>query len=161
MNARRAAVPALAATAAAVLVTGVAYASYASGVAPNGTGNAQVEAAKTLTLDVTGTVSADLYPGGPGASVTITVANPYAGRSITVTGIASTGDVTVTPLPGSTCTTTGITVHAPASGLPFTVAAGATSTGVTLPAVVKMGTSADSGCQGATFTIPFQVTGKL
>jgi hypothetical protein len=143
-----------------VLVAGLAYASYQTLVAPSGTGSATPVNALPLTLDVTGTVSTDLYPGGPGASVTITVANPYA-RPISVTALTTAGDVVVTPLSGRTCATTGITVQAPDSGLPLTVGANATSASVTLPAVVKMGTSADSGCQGATFTIPFKVTGQL
>lgn len=160
MNARRAAVTSVATGTAVVLVAGAAYASYRTLVASSGSGSATPANAQPLTLDVTGTVSTDLYPGGPGASVTITVANPYS-RAISVTGLTTAGDVVATPLPGSTCATTGITVHAPSSGLPLTVSANATSASVTLPAVVKMGTSAERGCQGATFTIPFKATGQL
>jgi len=161
VNARRLAVPAIASTVGVVLVAGIAVASYSTLVAGSGTGQATPAAAKVLTLDVTGTVSTDLYPGAPdGADVVLTVANPY-GQAISVTGLTA-GDVVVTPLPGRTCTTTGLTFRAPsATEVPFTVAANATSASKTLHDVVRMGLTADSGCQGATFTIPFTVTGKL
>jgi hypothetical protein len=165
VNARRLAVPAVASSAAVVLLAGAAVASYRTSVATTGTGPAAVQQAKTLTLDVTGTVSSNLYPGGPGATVSFSVTNPYT-RAVSLTGIVATGNVVVSPLPGKTCATTGITVATP-TGLPIELEKldpangldGVTS--VTLANVVKMGTSADNGCQGATFTIPFQVTGQL
>lgn len=156
----RLAVPVSGAALLTVLGAGLAFAYYGSNVSTSGTGRATPIATSTVTLTVTGTVSTNLYPGGAGASVTISVANPYS-RPLAITGIAATGSVTVTPVPGRTCANTGITVNAPTSGLPVSVPASTTVSNVTLPGTVKMGTGADNGCQGATFQIPFQVTGQL
>jgi hypothetical protein len=154
---RRVATPLVAAALAAVVGTGVAVAYYRSNVATTGTGSAALAGTQAVTLNTTGAVSTGVYPGGPGADITITVANPYA-QAIAVKTIAINGSIAVSGASG-TCTTTGLSIAAPAQ-LPASVNASSTLT-LTLTSVVKMGLTADSGCQGATFTIPLQVTGQL
>lgn len=155
---RRVATPVVGTAVAVVALAGVAGAYYQSTLATSGTGSAKTASLQTVTFTVTGVASsAGLYPGGAGADLTVTVANPY-GQAITVQSLASAGTVTATGGTG-TCTTTGITVATP-GGLPATVDASSTRT-LTLTGAVTMGLTADSGCQGATFTIPLKVTGQL
>lgn len=157
---RRVATPAVVGTALAVVLgAGVALAGYHASVSGSRTGSASAATVGSFTMSVTGAVSTDLYPGGAGADVTMQIANPY-GRALTITGVATTGDITVTPLAGSTCATTGLTVSTPSS-LPITIPGTTSVTNVTFDNLVTMGASADSGCQGATFTISFVVMGQV
>lgn len=158
---RRLATPAFVGTGLAVVLgAGVASAYLTSNVAATGTGTATPLSDTTpLALAATGSVGTGLYPGGPGADVTITVTNPY-GEPVDVTAVVAAGAITANPLPGRTCATHGVTLATPSAGLPATIPASGSDT-VTLTAVATMSLTADSGCQGATFTIPFQVTGQL
>jgi hypothetical protein len=160
MNAatRRVATPLLGTAVVTVTLAGVATGYYRSVVASTGTGSAATSGVTAPTFTVTGTVSTGLYPGGPGATMTVTVHNANS-RAIAVQSLASAGTVTVSGASG-TCTTTGLTVNAAPSALPASVPAGSTVT-LTLTGAVTMGLTADSGCQGATFTIPLKVTGQL
>lgn len=163
MNAlvRRLATPAVVGTGLAVVLgAGVATAYLGTVVQSTGSGSATPVAANTpLTLTATGSVGTGLFPGGPGADVTVSVANPYE-MPVDVTGVVAAGAVVVDPLPGRTCAGHGVAVSTPSAGLPATIPASSTGS-VTLTAVVTMDANAESGCQGATFTIPFQVTGRL
>jgi hypothetical protein len=154
-TARRITTPVVGAALLVVVGAGVALAYYRSNVAASGTGSAAAAATSTVTLSVTGNVATGLYPGGPGADVTFNVTNPYS-TPITLTGVTA-GTIT---LSAGTCTTSALTVVSPATGLPATVNGGATAS-VTLTGVVKMGLGATSNCQGASFAVPFQITGKL
>lgn len=156
MNATRArlATVAVGTAAAVVLVAGIASAYYLTAIAPTGTGGATT-AGGTLTLAVTSSSTAGLYPGGPAGSVTITVTNPFS-RPVSVTAL-TVGTPVVTGAAG--CTDADLTVTAPSTGLPFTVTG--TSAEKTFDGVVAMGTDAQSACQGATITVPFTVTGVL
>jgi hypothetical protein len=58
-----------------------------------------------------------------------------------------------------TCTFPALTVAAPSGWAGLTVPAHGTTGATTIAAAVSMGTAADSGCQGATFTIPVTLTG--
>ena len=156
---RRVMTPAVVGTGLAVVLGGAAAAAYRAGVSTSGTGGATPAAATPLTLTATGTVSTSLYPGGPGADVTVVVTNPH-GVPVTVTGVGAAGAVTATPVEGRVCATHGVTVVAPVSGLPAVVPARSSVT-LTLRGVATMGLAAESGCQGASFTIPFTVTGRL
>ncbi len=158
---RRVATPAVVGTGLfAVLGMGVAGAFYQSNVQSTGTGKATPAAATTpLGLSATGAVGTGLYPGGPGVDVTVTITNPYS-RPVTILAAAAAGAVQAVPVSGQTCATHGVAVTAPSSGLPVTVPAN-DSVSVTLQDVAQMGSNAENGCQGATFTIPFQVTGRL
>ncbi|HEU0131551.1 MAG TPA: hypothetical protein VFQ85_11245 [Mycobacteriales bacterium] len=157
-TARRVAVPLIGTAVVTVTLAGVATGYYRSVIAPTGTGSAGAANVTAPTFTVTGTVSTGLYPGGPGATMTVTVANPNT-RPIAVQSLASAGTVTVSGASG-TCTTTGLSVASAPTGLPATVGAGSTVT-LTLTGAVTMGLTADSGCQGASFTIPLKVTGQL
>lgn len=158
MNAtvRRVATPAVIGTAlAATLGSGVALAHYRSNVGTSGTGSASTASVSgPFTLTVTGTVSTGLYPGGPGADVTVAVTNPFS-RPLSVRSFFATA---IAPVAG--CTTTGLTVASP-TNLPVTVPVGSSPTSITFNDLVKMGTSASNGCQGAAFTITFQATGQM
>lgn len=157
---RRLATPALVGTGLAVVLgAGVAGAYYESNVKSTGTGKVTPVDATPLTLDATGSAAAGLYPGGPGADVTVTITNPHT-RPVTVSALTAAGAVGVTPLAGQTCATHGVAVAAPGSGLPVTVPAQDSVT-VTLTGAAAMGSNADNGCQGATFTIPFHIAGQL
>lgn len=143
-----------------VVAAGIAAAYYTATPDLVGTGSATpLDTSSTLTLTATGTVSTGLYPGGPGADVTVTLANPYA-HPVTVTQVVGAGAITASPLGGRTCAAHDVTLAAPSAGLPATVAA-SSSVSLTLPGVAVMGATAESGCQGATFTIPFHVVGQL
>ena len=54
------------------------------------------------------------------------------------------------------CTTTGVTTNTP-TNLPFTINASGT-TSVDLLGAATMGVSSQTGCQGATFSIPVTIT---
>jgi len=158
---RRVATPAIVGTGLAVVLgAGVAGAFYQSNVQSTGTGTATPISADTpLGLSATGAVGTGLYPGGPGVDVTVTITNPYT-RPVTVLAAAAAGAVSATPVAGQTCATHAVAVTAPSSGLPVAVPANG-SVSVTLQDVAQMGTNAENGCQGATFTIPFRVSGRL
>jgi hypothetical protein len=156
MRVRVTATVAVGTAAAVVLAAGVASAYYLTAVAPTGTGTAAT-ANGTVTLAITGSSTAALYPGGPAGSVTVTVANTFT-RPVTVNALQA-GTPVITNAPG--CTDADLSLTAPTSGLPLVVAASSTSVPTTLPGVVSMGTNAQSACQGATITIPFTVTGQL
>lgn len=152
--------PVVLACGAVVLFAGVAAAAYRSNVAATGTGRATPAAAgATLTLTVTGTAATGLYPGGPGADVTVTLANPYD-RPVTVTAVTAAGPVVATPVSGRACVSHAVTLAAPASGLPATVPAAGSAT-ITLRAAMTMGLASDSGCQGASFAVPLTILGRL
>lgn len=142
-----------------VVGTGTAWGYYSGMVTQTGTGSATPAADTPLSIAATGSVSTGLYPGGPGVDVTLSVTNPHS-VPVVVTAVTSGGTITATPLAGRTCATHGVTLGAPTSGLPATIAAGATAT-VTLGGVATMGMTAENGCQGASFSIPVKVAGKL
>ena len=144
-----------------VLAGGVASAAWGS----SGTGTAASKALTFQTLTVqNGTVTGQLYPGGSGDAVlSVTNSNPFAVKITQIAQDTSTGKF-VSSDQGAACTDasgsthpTGVTL-ATATGSPIaTVGANATAT-VTLTGKVSMSASSDTGCQGATFTIPVTVT---
>lgn len=143
-----------------VVAAGIASAYYTGGAVLTATGAATpLDTSATLTLDATGAVSSGLFPGGPGADVTVTVTNPYA-HAVLVTSVVGAGAVSAVPLAGRTCAVHGVSVVAPSSGLPATVPA-SSSVSLTLAAVAVMSAAAENGCQGATFTVPFHLIGQL
>lgn len=140
----------------ALALGGVASAYLLGDVAPSGAG-AAAAANGTVTMVVTASSTAALYPGGPAGDVTVTVANTYD-RPVTITAVTA-GTPVVTGAAG--CTDADVTAVTPSAGLPLTVAAGATSAPVVLSNAVRMGTAAQSACQGATITVPLTLTGRL
>ena len=149
---------ALAATVVTLVVAqGVAAAWYTAFPA-TGTGTATtLDTSATLALTVTGTAGA-LYPGGPAADMTVSVANPYA-YAVTLIALAPAGAATATPLAGRTCAAYDVALATP-TGLPATVPALSSGTTVVLGGAVTMA-AAENGCQGATFAVPLRLTGRL
>ncbi|TYP87894.1 hypothetical protein [Blastococcus xanthinilyticus] len=124
----------------------------------SGTGSATTQAATAVNLTVSaGTPTATLYPGASGA-VVASVANPNP-FPVRVTS-ASFGAVTVTPLAGRTCTAASLTVSGPVTlGSPVNLSANSGATAVTIPNAVTMVSSADNGCQGATYSVQVTLSG--
>jgi len=129
----------------------------------SGPGDAKAISAVNSVIS-NGTVTADLYPGKTGGvlSLVVTNPNPYA---VTFTSIAASGAITndhsaSTPA----CTTTGVSLVT-GSFASFTVAAKAGMGGsnpaaaTSSQAIVSMDNTSDTGCQGATFTVPVTLTG--
>ncbi len=115
-----------------------------------------VGSAKAVTVvAATGTPTTSLYPGGVG-DVTLTVDNPndFALRIIAL-GPSPTAAVTASGGTGP-CTVTGVSV-ASLTGLDIAVPPGAGDV-IDVPGAVAMGTDSDSGCQGATFSVPVSLT---
>jgi hypothetical protein len=136
-------------TAALLLAGGIAYAAWS--VLGAGTGAAS--SGTPQALGVSATVGGTLYPGAS-ADVLVTVSNPNS-AAVTVQSLALAGTVTAS----AGCTTPGVTVSLPASTTLVVPAGGNASLNVVNG--VSMTTASSSNCQGATFTIPLQATGRL
>jgi len=109
-----------------------------------------------LTLsDASASTSADLYPGATGSvTLKVTNANPFP---VKVTSVALQSGGVVTSNKGAACdASTGVSVTAQ-TGLAAAVAANATAT-LTVANAVAMSNASDNSCQGATFTIPVDVS---
>jgi len=148
---------------------GVAVASWTA----TGTGQGSARAASVSGLVVTaGSPLGALYPlpadttpatgygSGTVGSVSTTVANPNP-FPVTIT-CATVGSVTSSPLGGRTCAAGSVlpTSSAPiALSPPVTLAAGSAPTAVTVPGALYMVSTAEDGCQGASFSVPVTVTG--
>ena len=139
----------------ALLGAGIAYAAWTTNGA--GSGYAKAGTAQSLTtLDASGSVTNTLVPGGSGDfAITIKNTNPYAVSVSAVTtgtpaGSGGTG----------TCTTTGVTINTATvnATLPWSVPANGTLTKVVANGA-SMDNTSDTGCQGATFTVPVTLTG--
>lgn len=141
------------ATVAISLVGGAAYAVWHS----TGTGTSTAKAGTTSALTASATITGTLRPGGPSRDLAVSVTNPNA-QAITVTTIALNGSVTASGGSG-TCATTGVTVTLPGS-ISLAVPANSTRT-YTATGAVTMSTASESGCQGATFTVPLRATGRM
>ena len=131
-------------------VAGVAFAAWTA----DGSGSGQAKATTMSGVTATvGTVTGDLFPGGTG-DVKLTFAN---GNSfpVKVTAVVADGAVTASGGAG-TCSTTGVSFGAQ-SGLTLAVAASGTLAH-TFTGAASMDNTSDSGCQGATFTIPVKIT---
>ena len=122
-----------------------------------GTGRASPAAIKAITIS-TGTITGPLYPGATG-DVQVTITNPYNPQSLTITGV-SLGTIQVSGASG-TCNTTGIVAATPTSITPSATVSGGAQSTVILHGAVTMTSSSDSGCQGASFTVPVSVVTKV
>lgn len=139
-----------------VMGGGVAFAAWSS----SGSGAASSKATSALPPTTTA-VSASaftsglLYPGGTGdARITVNNPNPYP---VKVTSVVSSGAPTGSGGSG-TCSTTGVTVSTSTSNVSSSVIAANGSTTLTLPGAASMSNSSETGCQGATFSVPVTVT---
>jgi hypothetical protein len=121
-------------------------------VGGGGSGSATATSAQALTTSVA-TTTAQLYPGLVGANLYITANNPNP-FPVTITSVNANGAATPDAAHAAGCVTTGVTYTTtatsklvPAGGsLSFTVAG------------VSMTNASDTGCQGATFTVPVTFT---
>jgi hypothetical protein len=143
------------------LVTGlVVGAMFAAGVAAaawltSGSGSAYSKAGTEQALstqNASADVTAPLFPGGTG-DVALRVVNPN--QAMTLTGV-DFSSATVTGAGGiGSCSTTGVTISQSvvdtwlADGQPLPNG----TTSFDIPDAASMSNAADSGCQGATFTI--------
>jgi hypothetical protein len=138
----------------ALAAVGLVYAAWTT----NGTGSGYAKAgtAQALsTVDVSASTTATLYPGGPAGDVTIRISNPNS-YPVTVTGVAGNGAITA-DAGHAACTTTGVT-FTDRTGLSIAVAANGQTT-ATLSGAASMSNASVNGCQGATFTIPVNISG--
>jgi hypothetical protein len=138
----------------ALAAVGLVYAAWTTTGA--GSGYAKAGTAQALTtVDVSASTVATLYPGGPAGDVLIRISNPNS-YPVTVTGVAGSG--AITPDSGhASCTTTGVS-FTDKTGLSIAVAAGGQTT-ATLSGAASMTNASVNGCQGATFTIPVNLSG--
>jgi len=139
----------------ALMAASVALAAWVA----TGTGSGAAKATSATPLVVTATVpaSADLYPGKTGADLYVNINNPNP-YPVTVTSIVRTAAVVTATGGIGTCTTTGV-VMPDQTGLSINIAAGADYTGP-LAGAVGMNNTSETGCQGATFTIPVTASGQ-
>jgi hypothetical protein len=141
-------------TAVLLLATaGVAFAAWGFG----GSGSSAARAATALGPTATSVAGSAvttglLYPTRTG-TVVMTVANPNPYR-VKVSSVTANGSATGSGGVGS-CSTTGVTMTTQSPGT--LVPAGGSAT-LTLVDGAAMSAAADSGCQGAVFTIPVTVT---
>jgi hypothetical protein len=143
---------ALAALAAALGAAGIAVAAWlSSGSGKPGLAAATALAPTTTAVAGSAVTTGLLTPGTTGtAVVTVTNPNPYRVKVLT---IGPNGAATATGGAG-TCATTGVTFTVQQPGV--VLAAKASST-LTLAGAVAMSTTSETGCQGATFTVPVTV----
>jgi hypothetical protein len=132
------------------LGVGVAFAAWTVG--GGGSGTATATSAQPLTTSVA-TTTAQLYPGIAGANLYLTVNNPNP-FPVTITSVNANGAAVPDAGHAAGCVTTGVSYATQAtsqtvpasSSLSFTVSG------------VSMTNASDTGCQGATFTIPVTFT---
>jgi hypothetical protein len=135
----------------AVATFGAAAAFAAWTVGGGGSGTATAVTAQSLTTS-TATTTAALYPGITGANLYLTVnnTNPFP---VTITSVNANG-AAVPDAAHATCVTTGVS-YATTATTKVVPANGSLS--FTVPSV-SMSNASDTGCQGATFTIPVTFT---
>jgi hypothetical protein len=143
------------ASAAAVLVAGVASAYYLTSVSGSGTGTATPAANAAQALTFAGSAISGLVPGGSAVNATVTFTNPnpyavsYPAKTITVasvSGPAGCVDNDVALLSGTGSLTGGVLAH------------NATTT-VTVPVTMGDSTTVNqTACAGATLTITYSAS---
>jgi hypothetical protein len=139
---------------AAVLAGGSAWAWWSG--AGSAAGSSATGSVLRLTTSASVPAGATLVPG-TSAPLVLAVTNPNT-RPVLVTGVQldASRPVTVTGGAGA-CVDPPVTVFAVTS---TTLAADSTTT-ITVPAAVTLGTTAPSGCQGATFVVPVSLSGRV
>jgi hypothetical protein len=139
---------------AVALVAAIGVASWQT----SGSGNlfAQATTASALVIgDASASTSADLYPGATGSAVVkVTNSNPFP---LLITQVTLHSGGAVTSSKGAACdASTGVSFTNQTS-LSLALPANTTQT-FTLSGVVSMSNASDNSCQGATFTVPVDVT---
>ncbi len=138
----------------ACALSGAAFAYY-SGSASSSTVVNVGRVQPVTVMIATGTPTTPLYPGGVG-DVSLTLNNPND-FPLRVTALAPSPTAPVTANGGvGPCTVTGVTVSS-LTGLDLTIAPGDGEV-IDIPNAVSMGMNSQSGCQGATFSVPVSLT---
>jgi hypothetical protein len=135
-----------------VVAFGAAAAFAAWTVGGGGSGTATAVSAQNLTTSVA-TTTAALYPGITGANLSLTVNNPNP-FPVTITSVNANGAAVPDAAHAAGCVTTGV-AYATTTTSKTVPANGSSSFTV---AGVSMSNASDTGCQGATFTIPVSFT---
>jgi hypothetical protein len=121
-----------------------------------GSGTASARTAQAITVTAGGTVSADLYPGGPAGTIAFTLSNPNP-YAVTMTGV-SYG--TPTSNNTATCPSSDLSVSGTApTSVSFALTPGASAVAKTITGVLVLALAAPDGCQGVSFTVPITLTG--
>jgi len=133
----------------------IAVAAWSTSTSGSAYSKATTASAIVLTSAAAST-SGDLYPGGAG-DLKLKVANPNS-FPVRITGVSLTSGGTITS-DNASCDSggNGVTLTNQSS-LTIDLAANAAASVVTVAGAVHMSTSSDTNCQGATFTIPVDVT---
>ncbi|HEY7439374.1 MAG TPA: hypothetical protein VIC35_08245 [Acidimicrobiia bacterium] len=121
-------------------------------VGGGGSGTATATSAQPLTTSVA-TTTAQLYPGIAGANLYVTANNPNP-FPVTITSVNANGAAVPDPAHAAGCVTTGVSYATTATSQ---VVPASGSLSFTVPGV-SMTNASDTGCQGATFTIPVTFT---
>ena len=152
---------ALGATGTGLIVSAAVFAAWLS----SGSGPAYSKAGSSQaisTLDASASTTATLYPGVTGdATLKISNPNPFPVRVTAVALNGANSDITADSSHAS-CSPTGVS-FTDQTGLSIDVPAksGGTNgtTTATLTGAVSMSSASVDGCQGATFTIPVNMSG--
>jgi hypothetical protein len=121
-------------------------------VGGGGSGTATATSAQPLTTSVA-TTTAQLYPGITGANLYVTANNPNP-FPVTITSVNANGAAVPDAGHAAGCVTTGVSYATTATSQ---VVPANGSLSFTVPGV-SMTNASDTGCQGATFTIPVTFT---
>jgi hypothetical protein len=147
-RARRRVIALVVGTAGALAAT-AAFAAWTVG--GGGTGTATATSALPLTTSVA-TTTAALYPGITGSALYLKVNNPNP-FPVAITSVNANG-AAVPDAGHPACSTTGVTFTTTA----VTQSVAANGQATFTAAGVAMSNASDTGCQGATFTIPVTFT---
>jgi hypothetical protein len=154
---RRGALTAATTVVLALAVSGAAVAAWRT--TGSGSGTATAGSTVALTASASTTPASAALPGGAAVELTLVVSNPNP-VPVRITGIALDPGRTV-GVSGASGTCTTVPVGVSAVDLSTTLAAGASDVPLTVPGALTLGSSAPSGCQGATFTVPVVLTGQM
>jgi len=134
---------------------GAAYAYFTS----QGSGATAASAGSPAPVGVSAASTAgDLVPGGTGA-VTFSLSNPNA-VAVTISAVSAASVASDNP---AACPSSAVSVVP--SSFPYTfssipVPAGASGVSGSIPAFVRMSSSAPGACQGVTFSVSLTLTGQ-
>jgi hypothetical protein len=136
----------------------VAYASFSA----TGTGSGHATAVTAQSIPITAASCAgngDLYPGGA-ICFTLKNPNPY---TVTFTSVTYLPSNTPIVAGSASCAAANVSIAtgAPTTlATPLTVAPGQTTGTLSIPGVIQMASTADDGCQGASFDVPITLNGS-
>jgi hypothetical protein len=139
----------------------VAYASFSA----TGTGSGHATAVTAQSIPITAAScpgNGDLYPGGPAGAICFTLKNPNP-YTVTFTSVTYLPSNTPIVAGSASCAAANVSIAtgAPTTlATPLTVAPGQTTGTLSIPGVIQMASTADDGCQGASFDVPITLNGS-